>query len=205
MPTVPTKANLDAAKRSLRLAKLGYELLDRKQSIMMRELNALVGEAEKRRAEMSQAFAEAYDALRRANISVGARTVEQIAESMAVRDDVTVLVRSVMGVEVPETRMADPPPPRIVYGLGSTTPEVDDAYLAFTRARRCAVAAAQTENAVRRLARSVRSAKKRVGALSGIVIPRLEAEIALIASALEERERDSFTSLKVIKRRGESK
>ena len=162
------------------------------------------------RAKMSQAvIAEAYDALRRAE-PISGRRADGRADSGV---DGGVAATHVDGAGAfgngrrgaGKRACADPPPPRIVYGLGSTTPEVDDAYLKFMRARRCAVAAAQTENAVRRLARSVRSAKKRVGALSGIVIPRLEAEIALIASALEERERDSFTSLKVIKRRGESK
>ena len=34
----PTKGNLIAVKKSLELAKLGYDLLDRKRNILIREM-----------------------------------------------------------------------------------------------------------------------------------------------------------------------
>ena len=45
--TVPTKANLMATQKSLSLAKLGYELMDRKKNILVRERMQLVDEAKK--------------------------------------------------------------------------------------------------------------------------------------------------------------
>ena len=41
----PTKANLMATQKSLSLAKLGYELMDRKRNILVREMMQLVDEA----------------------------------------------------------------------------------------------------------------------------------------------------------------
>ena len=41
----PTKANLMATQKSLELAKLGYELMDRKRNILVREMMQLVDEA----------------------------------------------------------------------------------------------------------------------------------------------------------------
>ena len=38
----PTKANLMATQKSLDLAKLGYELMDRKRNILVREMMQLV-------------------------------------------------------------------------------------------------------------------------------------------------------------------
>ena len=41
----PTKANLMATQKSLELARMGYELMDRKRSILVREMMQLVDEA----------------------------------------------------------------------------------------------------------------------------------------------------------------
>ena len=40
----PTKANLMATQKSLDLAKLGYELMDRKRNILVREMMQLIAE-----------------------------------------------------------------------------------------------------------------------------------------------------------------
>lgn len=42
---VPTKSNLMAAQKSLKLAKLGYELMDRKKNILIKELLSLAADA----------------------------------------------------------------------------------------------------------------------------------------------------------------
>ena len=43
--TVPTKGNLMNTKKSLALAKNGYELLDRKRNILIREMMTLIDHA----------------------------------------------------------------------------------------------------------------------------------------------------------------
>lgn len=57
------------------------------------------------------------------------------------------------------------------------------------------VKAAAVENSVYRLAYAIKQAKKRANALRNIVIPQLEETVRYIASYLEEKERDEFTSL----------
>ena len=42
----PTKGNLISVKKSLELAKMGFELLDRKRNILIRETVAFVSKAE---------------------------------------------------------------------------------------------------------------------------------------------------------------
>lgn len=42
---VPTKGNLINTKKSLALAKVGYELLDRKRNILIREMMSLIEHA----------------------------------------------------------------------------------------------------------------------------------------------------------------
>ena len=53
----------------------------------------------------------------------------------------------------------------------------------------------------RRLAYAIKKAQKRANALQNIVIPGLNAEISRISDALEEKEREEFVRLKVVKAR----
>mgnify|MGYP002563937245 CR=1 FL=1 len=50
MPAViPTKGNLIAIKRSMALAKMGYDLMDRKRNILIREMMRLIDAAQQPR------------------------------------------------------------------------------------------------------------------------------------------------------------
>lgn len=56
------------------------------------------------------------------------------------------------------------------------------------------------ENAAIRLAANIKKTQKRANALKNITIPRYEALTKEIQNALEEKEREEFTRLKVIKK-----
>jgi len=59
----PTKTNLINTKKSLELAELGYDLMDRKRNILVREMMLLIDEAKETRAQASETFSKAYSAL----------------------------------------------------------------------------------------------------------------------------------------------
>lgn len=198
MDGFPTKSNLMQSIRSLALAKLGYDLLDRKRNIMLREMLRLLEDAGNIRSEVEEAFDAAYEALRIANISSGQSRVVQAAETAPEADDISIRYSSVMGIEIPEVRIC-PSPERPHYGLYTTNITLDDAYIKFIKAKNIAAKAAALENSICRLAAAIKQAKKRANALRNIVIPKLEEKIRYISSSLEEKERDQFASLKVIK------
>ena len=52
----PTKANLMATQKSLDLAKLGYELMDRKRNILVREMMQLISEAKEVEANINAVY-----------------------------------------------------------------------------------------------------------------------------------------------------
>ena len=52
----PTKGNLIAAKNSLTLAKQGYDLMDKKRNILIRELMDLIDEAKDIQEEIDTIF-----------------------------------------------------------------------------------------------------------------------------------------------------
>ena len=194
---LPTKGNLVAAKRSRALAKTGYELMDRKRNILIRELMAHMEDAQELQSQIDTVFTQAYAALQAANIRLG--VCDRIAETVAVDDSLSIQYRSVMGVELPHIPGRSPAP-RPEYGLSETSSLLDDCYLKFYKVKELTRRLAEVETSIYRLAQSIKKAQKRANALQNIVIPGLDENIRFITDALEEKEREEFVRLKVIKR-----
>ena len=57
------------------------------------------------------------------------------------------------------------------------------------------------ENSAYRLANSIKKTQRRANALKNVTIPKYTELVSEIQNALEEKEREEFTRLKVIKRR----
>ena len=200
--TAPTKGNLTAAKRSRALASTGYELMDRKRNILIRELMALIDDARELQERIDATFAEAYASMRIAMIAMGG-SAQLAAESVPVDDGFTLRSCSVMGVKLPYVSVKSEEPKGPPYGLSLTSGELDDAYFKFREVRDLIRDLAETENSIYRLAYAIKKAQKRANALKNIVIPGLDAEIFRITDALEEKEREEFVRLKVVKGRNE--
>lgn len=193
---LPTKGNLMAAKRSRALALTGYELMDRKRNILVREMMSLLDDANRLQTQIDTVFADAYASLQRANINLG--ICDRIAEAVEVDDSLEIQYRSVMGVEIPHIPDRTPPS-RLEYGFYSSDSSLDECYLQFRKVKDLTRQLAEVENAIYRLANAVKTTQKRANALHNIVIPGFDRTIRVITEALEEKEREEFSRLKVIK------
>ena len=198
--TAPTKGNLNAAKRSRALADNGYELMDRKRNILIREIMELMDEAEDLQERIDSTFSEAYASMRLAEISMGG-SAQSGANAVPIDDSFSIRFRSVMGVELPVVSAEPEEPSGPPYGLAFTSSDLDDAYFKFAEVKELIRELAETENCIYRLAYAIKKAQKRANALQNIVIPGLDTEIARISDALEEKEREEFVRLKVVKAR----
>lgn len=96
----PTKNNLMATKKSLALAKLGYDLMDRKRNILIHEIMAMTDKASTIQQDINTSYAKAYYALEQAQISIG--NCSAFAECVPIENGLKMTVRSVMGVELPQ-------------------------------------------------------------------------------------------------------
>ena len=67
----PTKGNLLNIKKSLGLARMGFELMDRKRNILIREMMTLIDTAQMVRDQIDETYRRAYRALQWANVSLG--------------------------------------------------------------------------------------------------------------------------------------
>ena len=197
--TFPTKGNLMLAKNSLALARQGYELMDKKRNILIRELMDLIGQARDIQSEIDTTFREAYQALQKANIELGINYVQEIGSSVPVENGVRIKVRSIMGTEIPLVQH-EPEPMNLTYAYYSTRESLDEARARFEKVKELTIRLAMVENSAYRLASNIKQTQKRANALKNITIPTYETLTRNITNALEEKDREEFTRLKVIKR-----
>lgn len=193
----PTKGNLIAVKRSRDLAETGFDLMDKKRNILIHELMTLIDSAAELQNRIDETFTEAYHAMRLASISMGG--FEDVAAAMPIDNSVKVRYRSVMGVELPTVTATPADTSVLPYGFLGTTSALDDAYKKFIKVKELTLELAELENGIYRLAYYIKKAQKRANALHNIVIPNLDSDIVRIGEALEEKEREEFVRLKVIK------
>ena len=197
--TFPTKGNLILAKNSLNLASQGYDLMDKKRNILLRELMNLIDEAKDIQAEIDVTFTEAYKALQKANIELGINYVQEVSSSVPVEQNIRIKTRSIMGTEIPLVQH-EPAPINPTYAYYNTRESLDKARVKFERVKELTIKLSMVENSAYRLANSIKKTQKRANALKNITIPRYRTLTADITNALEEKEREEFTRLKVIKR-----
>ncbi|MEG0368470.1 MAG: V-type ATP synthase subunit D [Hungatella sp.] len=198
----PTKGNLILAKNSLTLARQGYVLMDKKRNILIRELMELIDQAKDIQSAIDSTFTEAYQALQKANIELGINYVQEIVTSIPIETGVKVKSRSIMGTEIPLVQHEEVPM-NLAYAYYSTRESLDDARMKFEKVKELTIKLSMVENSAYRLANNIKKTQKRANALKNITIPSYETLTKNITNSLEEKEREEFTRLKVIKKTNE--
>ena len=194
----PTKSNLVNTKGSLKLAREGYELLDKKRNVLIQEMMKRIDEAKEIQSEINDYFYEAYQALQSVDITQGIKTVEDIATGIDFVDNIKIRSYSVMGVEIPEVEViSEDIIPR--YSFFRTNMALDRAFKNFKRVVSLISRLAEIETSVYRLATSIKKTQKRANALDNILIPKYENTVKFIQDTLEEKEREDFYRVKMLK------
>lgn len=202
--TFPTKGNLILAKNSLALSRQGFDLMDKKRNILIRELMSLIDQAKDIQSQIDVTFRQAYTALQKANVEIGITNVRTISYTVPIEDSIRIKARSIMGTEIPLVE-SQPSGENPTYAFYSTKESLDQARIAFEKVKELTIRLSMIENSAYRLAANIKKTQKRANALKNITIPHYEQLTKDISNALEEKEREEFTRLKVIKRQQQKK
>jgi len=197
--TFPTKGNLILSKNSLKLARQGYELMDKKRNILIRELMELTQKASDIQSGIDTTFRNAYAALQKANIEMGISEVTNISHTIPLEESIKIKYRSIMGTEIPLVE-STPTENKPAYSFSNSTLALDEAVYHFNKVKELTIRLSTIETSAFRLASSIKKTSKRANALKNITIPKYTDLTTSIQNSLEEKEREEFTRLKVIKR-----
>lgn len=196
----PTKSSLLSLKKQLLFAEEGYDLLEQKRQILIFELMSRLNRAREVENRIAEAFKCAFAALREATLDIGSYALDRAALAVNMEHEVALDEQHLMGTRIPRvTVRAEPFSAQ--FGVGGTSANADVAMRRFVRLLPLLAELAELENAVLRLACELRKTQRRCNALSKIFIPDYRETIDYIMGALEERERESFVILKMIRNR----
>ncbi|NYZ73867.1 V-type ATP synthase subunit D, partial [Candidatus Micrarchaeota archaeon] len=182
----------------------GHKLLKQKRDALILEFFKILKKSQDLRGQLAQRMAQGYHSLALAETYHNMQELAKVSLDLRKEIDIDIEVRNVMGVKIPnittkmETRHFLSMP---TYSVAATSAKIDSAVEDFNEILSMVIKLAETETAMKRLIIEIEKTKRRVNALEYVLIPRLEDQQKLISFRLEEMERDSFVSLKSIKRR----
>lgn len=198
----PTKSNLLTTKEQLAVSTNGYELLEEKREILVRELMALVEQVKLLEDEIQEAVDQAYPAFKRMLMIDGADQVERISHAIHYDFEMTERVEVVGGMQF-ETIDVELPKKELFYSFLGTYANTDEVIVKFFNLLSLLTQMASIRTIVWRLAEEVKRTQRRVNALDKMIIPQATQTIKYIESVLEERERENVFVLKALKKKKE--
>ena len=196
----PTKSSLLGLKKQLAFAEEGYDLLEQKRQILIFELMKRLNRATAVEAEIAGAVPRAFAALRAATLDIGSEAIGRAALAVRLDHQVSLSVQPLMGLKLPRVTVR-PAPLTAQFGVGGTSASTDEAMRQFVELLPRLAELAELENTVLRLARELRKTQRRCNALLKLFLPDYRETINYILSALEEREREAFVILKMLRER----
>jgi len=196
----PTRSNYLEISRNLEFARDGSDMLEQKRQILVIELMNRLSAAKRLQEEVDRKMAEAYAALRRAVLRVGGEALARGAVGVLLEHKLRLESHSLMGLRIPRIETEHEKP-----GLGSAAPNVsataDDVLSQFNDALETIGRLAEVQTVVFRVARELKKTQRRVNALEKVFLPNYEDTLRYIVDTLEERERESFIIMKMLKKR----
>ncbi|MEK6982811.1 MAG: V-type ATP synthase subunit D [Candidatus Micrarchaeota archaeon] len=203
---IPTRMELLKTKERIALANKGHKLLKQKRDALILEFFKILKKAQDLRGELSIRLGKAYHSLSLAQIYHNNYEIQNVALTTKKNIDLDMDVKNIMGVKIPHIEATIETPTQAVNlsSIAFTSAKIDQATTDFESVLELIIKLAETETAIKRLIVEIEKTKRRVNALEFVLIPRLQDQRRMIVFRLDEMERDSFVSLKVIKKRLEA-
>ena len=190
-------------KDRITLARKGHKLLKQKRDALIMEFFKILKKSKDIRSELNIKMKVAYASLAAAKAHHSMFEIESISLASARKMEIDLEVKNVMGVKIPNLTLniEKRAYPHRGYSISGTSAVLEESIDQFEQVLDMALQLAETEIAIKRLISEIERTKRRVNSLEFIMIPRFEGQLKMIAMKLDELERDSFVSLKVIKRK----
>jgi V/A-type H+-transporting ATPase subunit D len=194
----PTKSALLNLKRQVTFLQQGHGLLERKRELLTRLVYEHLTRYRQLRRKARAALEDSYYWLSITHMRMNSRQLRQTALGIHPSFLVRILPRSSLGVEYPSVTTEQLPLEPI--SLLSTTASLDETRAKLTELAMVLAQLGEAETSLRRMLIEQRKTQKRVNALQYNVIPRYQASIRYIQSALEEEERNTLFQIKLLQK-----
>ena len=196
---LPTKSNLIKIKNTIKLSEQGQELLEKKKYILIQEREKYKQDLKELREKLKESQEKAFLYLRDTNVEIGIEEVNYISRGIGLDNGVDIKYKTIMGVEIPSLVYIESEK-QMNYGIAQTPIALDKAIEEFNNVKKIVIDLAILENTIERLNINIAKVQKRANALKEIIIPKDRQIEKMITEILDEREREDFARLKVVKK-----
>ena len=197
----PTRSELIALKKKIKLAKSGYNLLKKKRDGLILEFFEVLKKVKESRGNMLKDYKDALNKINITRTIENDITIKSIAMAIKEKPEIELSEKNIMGIRVPKVTSKE----RKInflergYGIISSSIKIDETADAYERLVEKIIKAAEVETTMKKLLKEIERTKRKVNALEQIVIPQMEKAASMIRMHLEEMERENFSRLKMIK------
>ncbi len=203
----PTRSELIALKKRIKLSERGYKLLKMKRDGLILEFFKVLAEAKDLKNELAEKYARAQEMIAIAETVEGTIGVKAAAMAASENSEIDLKSKNIMGVVVPkiESKSVKKSLNDRGYGVIGTSAAIDEAAEAFEDLVECIILSAELETTMKRLLDEIEGTKRRVNALEFKVIPEQVEARNFIKMRLDEMEREELTRLKRTKGKSAAK
>jgi V/A-type H+-transporting ATPase subunit D len=194
----PNRMELLKLRRRGDVARRGHKLLKDKLDELMKEFLVRIGAGRRLRVEVERELAGAFGLLALARAEAGSAALAQALLAGEPAELLSVGVKPVMSVRVPQFTLADLPAAG-GYSFATTPAVLDGALATLGAVVARMVELAEREKAIELLAAEIERTRRRVNALEYVLIPQIDDTIRDIQMKMDEAERGNLTRLMKVK------
>ncbi len=194
-----TRIELINTKKRIKVAARGLDLLKMKRSSLVMEFFRINNEVKGLRENIRKDIEKGMNSIKIAEIVDGTLEIERLSYMFS-NPDVNIITKNIMGVKIPELMLgASKDSLDNIYLSTSVPVSVYDAVILFRRIFNELLEVSQKESSMRKLLYEIDKTNRRSNAIENVMIPRFKFNLKTISEHLDERERDTFATLKFVK------
>lgn len=200
---LPTKINLIKLKRDLALIRRIRKVLDEKRSALLLYIRSMIDEYEKLYAKTSEDLKRAYQRFGEVLVEVGMKRSLEASYSVPPRLSISIKTKLVFSVRTPYLSLNKGSIPQMNYPA-DLPPSFFEAREELANAFEKLLKLIELENSIYTLIAELKSTQRLINSIDYAIMPDYERTIKYISLILDERMREEFTRLKVLKAKRES-
>jgi V/A-type H+-transporting ATPase subunit D len=200
---LPTKINLIRLRREERMLKRIRNVLDEKREVLLHYIRSYAEEYKRYQKEVFSRINEVFNDYYVGLSGEGLERVEGYTGGIASTLEVEVSTRILFAVKVPTFKVDKATIPPLPLPLDAH-PSLTMSFLKLRELLPSIIKLAEYEETLRRLIEELRNTQRLINALDYIILPSYSETIKYIRSVLDQRLREDFIRLKMLKRKLEA-
>ncbi|MDT7872069.1 MAG: V-type ATP synthase subunit D [Sulfolobaceae archaeon] len=197
---LPTKINLINLRRQIRLTRTIKRLLENKREVLLLYLRQYADEYEKTYGEVSKVLSDVYSTYLKGVSAEGIATIEQFASSVPPSLEVKSNTKLLFGVRIPIVELNEESIQKQPFGDVEISPYILKSREEIAEAFKKILLLVEMESAIRSLTLELRKTQRLINAIDTSILPYYNSSAKYIKSVLDDRTREEFSRLKMIRR-----